>query len=164
MFHIYCFKNKCLFFSEQEEPSPPKPLSNGVTPKSPKLSKSPKSSSKSEPELKMKGFKDFKQLQKEMKDKERELKRRMKEKKKSNASSTTGEKSSKSNSKIESEAKSKKSSNPDDSDDTADDDDLPDTYIEEVTTERQFVDVDGSIKTEITTFEVNKNNIQGVGA
>ena len=32
--------------------------------------------------------------------------------------------------------------------------DLPDTYIEEIVTERQFIDSDGQVQTEVTTVEV----------
>ena len=33
--------------------------------------------------------------------------------------------------------------------------DLPEQYIEEIVTERQFIDSDGQVKTEVTTVEVS---------
>jgi len=34
-----------------------------------------------------------------------------------------------------------------------DNDELPETYIEEIVTERQFIDSDGNVQTEVTTVE-----------
>ena len=96
-------------------------------------------------------FKDFKQLQREMREKEKELKRKLKEQKRAEKKReeeiSRGREESK---KIPEESESE----------DEDDEDLPDTYIEEVVTERQFVDVDGTVKTEVTTVEVTQ--LQGI--
>ena len=39
------------------------------------------------------------------------------------------------------------------SSDDEDNDELPETYIEEIVTERQFIDSDGNVQTEVTTVE-----------
>jgi len=39
------------------------------------------------------------------------------------------------------------------SSDEEDNDELPETYIEEIVTERQFIDSDGNVQTEVTTVE-----------
>ena len=39
------------------------------------------------------------------------------------------------------------------SSDPEDNDELPETYIEEIVTERQFIDSDGNVQTEVTTVE-----------
>jgi len=144
-----------LIFSEfvEHDESPAPVSTNGPSDPQPKLS---------EPaEQKMKGYKDFKQLQKEMREKEKELKRKLREKKRekkrsernhSEPTESIGVTSSKSAAEIPENDEDDESKSDDDDED---DDDLPDTYIEEVITERQFVDKDGSIKTEITTVEVN---------
>ena len=117
----------------------------------------------------IKGYKDFNQLQAEMRQREKDLKKKLKkqrEKEKSTASSTNNDvinnndvTDAKSdvidgnNDEIDDDRTKPPSDRNSDSSDV--ENDLPDTYIEEIVTERQFIDSDGQVQTEVTTVEVN---------
>ena len=89
----------------------------------------------------MKGFRDFNQLQAEMKQREKELKKKLKKAKSAEKSTAS---SNATNNNEEGEEDSSEGEN-----------DLPEQYIEEIVTERQFIDSDGQVKLEVTTTEVN---------
>ena len=114
----------------------------------------------------IKGYKDFNQLQAEMRQREKDLKKKLKkqrEKEKSTASSTNNDVV---NNNDVTDAKSDvidknedveddRTKPPSNSESSDVENDLPDTYIEEIVTERQFIDSDGQVQTEVTTVEVN---------
>ena len=94
----------------------------------------------------MKGYKDFNQLQAEMKAREKELKKKLKKAK------TAQEKSTASSTPTTTNNNEEVDNGEEDSSDV--ENDLPEQYIEEIVTERQFIDSDGQVKTEVTTTEV----------
>lgn len=119
--------------------------------------------------VKVKGYKDFNQLQAEMKLRDKELKKKRKAKRKSeiddseNGSRTGSNQLEQNNNhksysptELEEPTVEDPTGNPDlasMSSSEEDNDELPETYIEEIVTERQFIDSDGNVQTEVTTVE-----------
>ena len=81
-----------------------------------------------------------------MKQREKELKKKLKKQKaeKSTASSTNNN-----------DDDTNKLPNSEEIESSDVENDLPEQYIEEIVTERQFIDSDGQVKTEVTTVEVS---------
>jgi len=99
----------------------------------------PKAASASS-DTKIKGYRDFNELQREMRERQKELKKKLKQQKK--AEKTLQKKKD--------DDQEKRIS------DNSNDSDLPEKYIEENITERQYVDQDGKVQKEIIKTEVLK--------
>jgi hypothetical protein len=105
----------------------------------PDAAATPKAASGSS-DTKIKGYRDFNELQREMRERQKELKKKLKQQKKAEKAAQK---------KKEEYQEGRISDNSNDSD-------LPEKYIEENITERQYVDQDGKVQKEIIKTEVVK--------